>query len=448
MSRRVLVLNSLIGLLACLAAAGAPVCCAGLGARPGRRGPGRGVWSDCGQEPLQPQSLRGPGRGLGEQGAQAAPARRRGGRRDEPRLPGGPGDQAHVRLRDGRHGCRWSAAVHQRGSGRDRPSGRAGGSAAAGPGQAPPRDRRLRRRSGCHPGAGRDRHAGRGAPAGTGSPSRAAPLGVGDQYAMRVAIASWLLVTGILTGCVSTGPRAGSAPTGRDPGRPRVEVAPEPAPVPRASARTELPPETAEAPSVGRAATPEAIAPPPGPPPAAPIEASPAAARPASRQLVLNFDNADVEVVVQAAAEIVGFNYVLAPGARGRKVTVQTMGKISSDEVFAVLLTILDVNGLAAVRSGNLYRIIPREGAPQTPVRTVVGRDAAALPSSDEVLTQIVPLEFINAQEAVNLLRPFVPQQGTIAPYRETNLLIITDTAANIRRLLDMLKLVDVEVAL
>ncbi len=163
---------------------------------------------------------------------------------------------------------------------------------------------------------------------------------------------------------------------------------------------------------------------------------------------MLNFDNADVEVVIQAAAEIVGFNYVLAPGARGRKVTVQTSGRISSDEVFGVLLTILDVNGLAAVRSGNLYRIIPREGAPQTQVKTVVGREVSAAVPPDEVVTQIVPLQFINAQDAVTLLRPFVPAQGTISAHRETNLLIVTDTAGNIRRLLDMLQLVDVEVSL
>jgi general secretion pathway protein D len=171
-------------------------------------------------------------------------------------------------------------------------------------------------------------------------------------------------------------------------------------------------------------------------------------ARPPSRQLVLNFDNADVEIVIQAAAEIVGFNYVLAPTARGRKITVQTVGKISSDEVFAVLLTILDVNGLAAVRSGNLYRIIPREGAPQTSVKTLVGREVGAALPSDEVVTQLVPLQFINAQDAVALLRPFVAGQGALAAHRETNLLILTDTAANVRRLLDVLKLVDVEVAL
>jgi general secretion pathway protein D len=168
----------------------------------------------------------------------------------------------------------------------------------------------------------------------------------------------------------------------------------------------------------------------------------------AGRQLVLNFDNADVEVVLQAAAEIAGFNYVLASTARGRKITVQTVGKISSDEVFAVLLTILDVNGLAAVRSGNLYRIIPREGAPQTPVKTIVGREIGNDTHPDEVVTQVVPLRFIHVQDAVALLRPFVPGQGGLTAHRETNLLILTDTAANIRRLLGVLALVDVEVAL
>jgi general secretion pathway protein D len=163
---------------------------------------------------------------------------------------------------------------------------------------------------------------------------------------------------------------------------------------------------------------------------------------------VLNFDNADVEVVLQAAAEIVGFNYVLSPAARGRKVTVQTSGKISSDEVWGVLLTILDVNGLAAVRSGNLYRIIPREGVPQTPVKTIVGRETPPTLPPDEVVTQVVPLRFVNAPDAVALLRTFVPAQGAITAHRETNLLILTDTVANIRRLLDMLQLVDVEVAL
>ena len=166
------------------------------------------------------------------------------------------------------------------------------------------------------------------------------------------------------------------------------------------------------------------------------------------RLIVFNFDNADIEVVLQAAAEIVGFNYVLGPTARGRKVTVQTTGKIASNDVFNVLLTILDVNGLAAVRSGNLYRIIPREGAPQTSVRTIVGREMDPGVPGDQVLTQIVRLQHVSAAEAVALLRPFVPAQGAVSAHRDTNLLLLTDTAANIRRLLDIVRLIDVEATL
>jgi len=190
---------------------------------------------------------------------------------------------------------------------------------------------------------------------------------------------------------------------------------------------------------------PPAAPPDPPPPPAPPAPARAPGAAPARPRFVkLNFDNAAVEVVVQAAAEIVGFNYVLGPNVRGRKVTLQTMGQIGSDEVFPLLLTILEVNGMAAVKAGNVYRIIAREGAQQSPLRTIVGREAAPGPAADEVVTQIVPLQFLDASEAMALLRPFVAQDGALSAHRDTNILILTDTAANIRRLLDILKPMDV----
>jgi general secretion pathway protein D len=204
------------------------------------------------------------------------------------------------------------------------------------------------------------------------------------------------------------------------------------------------PPPAPPALSVGPVRPPEpppVVAPPPTPPPPAPAGTG-------TPSIVFNFDNADVEVVIQAAAEIVGFNYVLAPAARGRKVTVQTIGRIAKDDVFNVLLTILDVNGLTAVKSGNVYRIIPREGAPQSSIKTVVGSEVDPSRPGDEFVTQIVTLKYISAQDAVNLLRPFVAGQGAVSLHRETNLIIITDTSANIRRLLDILKLADVKVAL
>ena len=268
----------------------------------------------------------------------------------------------------------------------------------------------------------------------------------------------WLLVTWALTGCASAaaplGGRTTAPVTPVDPARPRVEVTTEDRPGAIAPPGPAGPAPAAPAGTLSVGPAPPAVppspvpppAPTPGPPPSvsppstvaqAPSGPSSAAAAPVRRQIVFNFDNADVDVVIQAAAEIVGFNYVLAPGVRGRTVTVKTLGKISADEVFAVLLTILDVNGLSAVRSGNLYRIIPREGAPLTSVKTVVGRDVDPAHPADEIVTQIVPLEFIGASDAVTLLRPLVPQAGALGAHGESNLLIVTDTVANVRRLLE-----------
>ena len=180
----------------------------------------------------------------------------------------------------------------------------------------------------------------------------------------------------------------------------------------------------------------------PGPPPPVPSTGTP------PRGVILNFDNADIEVVTQAAAEIAGFNYVFGPNVRGRKVTVQTVGRIPREEVLNLFLTVLDANGLAAVKSDNVYRIIVREGTSTTAVRTVVGREPGPEPAGSEVITQVVPLQYLTAADAMALLRPFVAAEGTVGAHRESNQLIVTDTAANVRRLLDIIKVMDVPVAL
>jgi general secretion pathway protein D len=185
-----------------------------------------------------------------------------------------------------------------------------------------------------------------------------------------------------------------------------------------------------------------APAPPPPPPPTAPPV--PPAQR--GRFVVLNFDNADIETVIQAASEIIGFNYVLAPDVRG-KVTVQTSGRIAQEEVFGVLLAILEVQGFTAVKSGNLYKIVRIEGARERAVPTIVGPVADPNRTTDEIITQIVPIKYSSVADLSALLRPLISTRGTLIAHRETNVLIVTDAASNVARLLDIIRLVDVQVA-
>src|SRR6185503_8947315 len=423
-------------------------------------------WRHRDEEPLQREPERSSRRTRRRRWAKAAAPRGRHGWPEEPSLHRGCAAHAYLQLRDRGHSGRGPRGVDRGGSGGDRSRGWARRGLAARSVQAPagPGGRRADTR---HLGGG-PRHPRPGDADNVGTRTlegRDGATGTGhaDRPAMTASIrtACWLLVAALTAGCASAvAPPEPPAAAGRpgEPGPPRVAVTTDPAPSPVAPVMPAPPPPAPPASSLSGSTTgpdaavaptpPETRVPPSAPPGVSlPGTAGPPPERPASRPLVLNFDNADVEIVIQAAAEIVGFNYVLAPTARGRKITVQTVGKISSDEVFAVLLTILDVNGLAAVRSGSLYRIIPREGAPQTPVKTIVGREVSEGLPPDEIVTQIVPLRFINVQDAVTLLRPFVPAQGALAAHRETNLLILSDTAANVRRLLGVLDLVDVEVA-
>jgi len=189
---------------------------------------------------------------------------------------------------------------------------------------------------------------------------------------------------------------------------------------------------------------PPEVAPVPMPPPPSTAPPVPPAQR--GRFVVLNFDNADIETVIQAASEIIGFNYVLAPDVRG-KVTVQTSGRIAQEEVFGVLLAILEVQGFTAVKSGNLYKIVRIEGARERAVPTIVGQTADPNRTTDEIITQIVPIKYSAVADLSALLRPLISTRGTLIAHRETNVLIITDAASNVTRLLDIIRLVDVQVA-
>lgn len=235
-------------------------------------------------------------------------------------------------------------------------------------------------------------------------------------------------------------PKAESEPVAPAPAAPsQPESAPPPPESPKEVPTVEAPPPTPAPP----AKAPAPPAPSPGPP--APAAAPPAPPR--GKFVVLNFDNADIEVVIHAASEIVGFNYVLAPDVKG-KVTVQTSSRIAQEDVFNVLLAILEVHGFTAVKSDSLYKIIRLEGARERPVPTIVGATPDPGRVGDEIITQIIPVRYASVADLANLLRPLISARGTLIPHRETNLLIITDSASNIRRLLDIVKLVDVEVAL
>lgn len=243
-----------------------------------------------------------------------------------------------------------------------------------------------------------------------------------------------VVVASLLAGCGVTRPAPPRAADQPVPA-PSTTVTVTPTPV--------VPPVPAPPPEVRE--VPPRVEVPPTPPPPLSDPAVPPNQR--GRFVVLNFDNADIETVIHAASEIVGFNYVLAPDVRG-KVTVQTSGRIAQEDVFGVLLAILEVQGFTAIKSGNLYKIVRIEGARERAVPTIIGTTPDPARTTDEVITQIVAMRYAGVNDVSTLLRPLISTRGNLIAHRDTNVLIITDTASNVRRLLEIIRQVDVQVAL
>jgi general secretion pathway protein D len=159
----------------------------------------------------------------------------------------------------------------------------------------------------------------------------------------------------------------------------------------------------------------------------------------ADETATLNLNNADIRVLINTVSEATGKNFIIDPRVKA-KVTVVSSKSMKKDELYEVFLSILDVHGFSAVPGEGIIKIVPDVNAKQGAVPTGYDKRYA---DSDQLVTRVLQLENVAANQLVPILRPLVPQQGHLAAYTPTNVLVITDRASNIKRLLKVIKGID-----
>jgi len=169
------------------------------------------------------------------------------------------------------------------------------------------------------------------------------------------------------------------------------------------------------------------------------LPVNPTAAAEADRQITLNFQNQDIGVFIRFVAEVTGRNFLVDPRVRG-KVTILSPRRISAADVYAVFLSVLDVHGFTVVDGRPAAKIVP---SPEAVTKSVPIPDV--LPAEDRMVTQVITLFYADAGALKALLAPLVSQRGALVGVSSANLLVITDTAANIQRLLNVIAAVDIE---
>ena len=151
--------------------------------------------------------------------------------------------------------------------------------------------------------------------------------------------------------------------------------------------------------------------------------------------LAFNFDNVDVRVFAQVVGAFTGRRIVVADDAAG-KVTVFSH-PASRDEAFAIFSAALEASGFTIVPDKDglqrVVRLPEREGTGMGPVVT----DPDLLPEHG-LVTFVLRLEHVPASEMRDLLEAQLRRKGFITAMQETNHLVFTDTAENVRRILEL----------
>ncbi len=160
-----------------------------------------------------------------------------------------------------------------------------------------------------------------------------------------------------------------------------------------------------------------------------------------AQDFTVNLKETDIQELIKFVAEATGTTIVVDPAVKG-KVKVVSAKPVSRSELYDLFLSILDVHGYTAVRSGGIVRVIPSKDARSSPV-SVRGDGDRGGAVNDEYVTQVISLENISAAKLIPVLRPLVPQQAHMAAYAPSNAIIISDVAANINRIRDIIERMD-----
>jgi general secretion pathway protein D len=165
-------------------------------------------------------------------------------------------------------------------------------------------------------------------------------------------------------------------------------------------------------------------------------------ARSPDYKVTFSLEDADLDQLVRVIAQLTGKRFIFGGKVRSIKATVYSPQKVTVAEAYQAFLAILETNGLTVVPHGRFLKIVETAGiaSQDTPLYPA----GQAAPNEERYITRLHRLSHVSADEVKGVLDKFKTKDGDITVYGPGNLLIITDTGSNVRRMMDLIEEVDV----
>ena len=169
------------------------------------------------------------------------------------------------------------------------------------------------------------------------------------------------------------------------------------------------------------------------------------ATRPATTQAAdirLNFKDTPLDVVTDQLSQVAGLIVVKEVPVDGRA-TVTSIGPVTPGQAITLLNTTLKSNGYTAIRNGQILRIVSRDKAKKSNIPVHFGADPEQIDTSDELITQVLPIHNIDAVKLRDDLRPLMNTDADVAANGGSNSIVVTDVSSNIKRVAEIVAVLD-----
>ncbi|HTQ03142.1 MAG TPA: type II secretion system secretin GspD [Polyangiaceae bacterium] len=163
---------------------------------------------------------------------------------------------------------------------------------------------------------------------------------------------------------------------------------------------------------------------------------------PAGQRVKFNLNDADLAELVNHISGLTGRRFIYGAKVRQIKATVVSPEPVTLDEAYQAFLSILEANGMTVVPHGRFYKIIDSGGVVTQPTPIIARGEP--IPDADRYITRLYRLENASPDDVTNVLNKFKSKDADITPYAPGRLLIITDTATQVRRLIRIIEEIDI----
>ncbi|MEN2750256.1 type II secretion system secretin GspD [Psychrobacter sp. FBL11] len=152
----------------------------------------------------------------------------------------------------------------------------------------------------------------------------------------------------------------------------------------------------------------------------------------------VNLQDADIKAFINEVATITDQNFVLDPRINGN-VTVISNKALSRDEIYQLFLSVMQVNGIAAIDSGTTIKLVPDNIAKQSGVEVDLRGDSVG----EALATRVIYLTNTQAAEVLGVIRPLMPQSAHAAAVPGVNALVLSDRADSLNQLTTLIRDLD-----